>query len=441
MNKVQLFNSRFSTFLSTPSSKSDASRLPSQDYLIGLRGLLVIQSFLFVFFQTFLPAAVPDSQNTNGPLYQIVLRKSLGVLFWNDSLIFSSIILLSARTLALPYLANPNKNVCASSIFRRGIRLWIPTFIAFSLSVAAFSAGTPTYISDFLTATGNVSTSVPYRMRNFLVYFNSLYDLFWVTKWYASQAANRAFPSGTLWIVSLLFQQSYTVYMTMVTIPHTRASWRVKAFLVFIATAWWVESWAWYSVTGLLLADVVLNMNFQLRSRSGFMLRQTRIPIWPLYAVLISTGVLLQYLFIAWRPDMRNNELMGHTGLYNAEPLNGGVDLSQPQARDDNYLIILGCMLLVETFDWLQRILRTRVLVAMGKRSFSIFLMQPLMIYTAGIKLYMYLHAAGTNHELATFVCFVVCLPLTAVASEMFYRIVDVPSMAVAKEVWEWIKK
>jgi hypothetical protein len=371
MKKVQLSSSRFSAFLSTPSSSTDPSKIPSQDYLIGIRGLLVIQSFLFVFFQTFLPAAVPDSKNTSGPLYQVVLRKFLGVLFWNDSLIYSSIILLSARTLALPYLANPSKNVCASSIFRRGIRLWIPTFIAFSLSVAAFSASTLTYISDFLTATGNVSTIVPYRMRNFLVYFNSLYDLFWVNKWYSSQAANQAFPSGTLWIVSLLFQQSYTVYMTMITIPHTRASWRVKAFIVFIATAWWVQSWAWYSVTGLLIADVVLNMKFQFKSRSGFTIGRATIPVWPLYVVMIFTGVLLQYLFIAWRPDMRNNELAGHTGLYNASPLNEGVDLEQPQARDDNYLIILGCMLLIETFDWLQRVLRMNFLVAMGRRSFS----------------------------------------------------------------------
>lgn len=71
----------------------------------------------------------------------------------------------------------------------------------------------------------------------------------------------------------------------------------------------------------------------------------------------------------------------------------------------------------------------------------GIFLVQPLLIYTAGIKLYMHMHASGTNHELATFACFVVCLPLVALASEVFYRTVDLPSIAIAKEVWDWVRK
>lgn len=366
--KFQLSHTRFPTF---PSSYSDSSRLPSQDYLIGLRGVFVIQSFLFVFFQTFLPAAVADSKNTTGPLYQTILRKVLSVLFWNESLIYSFIILLSSRTICIPFLANANRSVCASSIFRRGLRLWIPTFIIFSLSAAAFSTTSTQYITDFLNITGNISTSAPMRMRNFLVYFNSLFDLFWLINAYGSQAANKAFPSGTLWIVSVLFQQSYTVYMTMVIVPYTRPSWRVKALCIFIATAWWVQSWAWYSVTGLLLADVVLNMNFQFKSRSGFSIGKIGVPMWPFYSVLILVGVLLQYLFIAWRPEYRDDELKGHTGLYNSGSLNEGLDLDQPQARDDNYLIVLGVLLLVETYDGLQKVLRNRVLVEMGKRSFS----------------------------------------------------------------------
>ena len=75
------------------------------------------------------------------------------------------------------------------------------------------------------------------RLRNFLLYFNSLFEIFWVNKRYASQAANDVFPSGTLWIVSVLFQQSYTVYITMIIVPNTRTSWRVKAMLAFIVAA------------------------------------------------------------------------------------------------------------------------------------------------------------------------------------------------------------
>lgn len=93
--------------------------------------------------------------------------------------------------------------------------------------------------------------------------------------------------------------------------------------------------------------------------------------MWPLYAFMVIAGVVLQFLFLSWRPEYRNEELKGHTGLYNAGPLNSGVDPDQPQARDDNYLIILGVMLLIETFDKPQRVLRNKVFVALGRRSFS----------------------------------------------------------------------
>ncbi|KAF2178608.1 hypothetical protein K469DRAFT_598866 [Zopfia rhizophila CBS 207.26] len=437
--RFQLSSTRFRPILSL--SLRSPSIIPSQDYLIGLRGLVVIQSFLFVFFQTFLPGAVADSKNSTGVLYQIILRKTLSVLFWNESLIYSFVIFLSARTICLPFLANPTRTACSSSVSRRALRLWLPTFIAFSLSTAVFSTTGTEYLSNFMEMTNNVSASTPMRMPSFLIYFNALFDIFWVTKSYASQAANLVFPSGTLWTVSVLFQQSYTVYMTMIIVPYTRDSWRVKALLIFIATAWWVQSWAWYSITGLLLADAVLNLNFQFKSRSGFRFGRFNSPSWPFYAMLILSGVLIQYLFIAWRPKYRNEELKGHTGLYNSGELNAGVDINEPQARDDNYLIVLGIMLLVETYDSLQRLLRHRILVAVGRRSFSIFLTQPLLIYTIGIKLYMYTYAMGWSHEAATFVCLIVCLPLVALAAEMFYRIFDVPSVSIAKETWAWVMK
>ncbi|PSN64864.1 hypothetical protein BS50DRAFT_526791 [Corynespora cassiicola Philippines] len=436
---MSLQDNRLSAFFSSKSY--DAGRIASHDYLLGLRGILVIQSFLFVFFQTFLPAAVADSKNTEGPLYQIVFRKLFSVLFWNESLIYSFIIFISARTVCLPFLKNTSRAVCSSSIFRRNVRLWIPTFAIFSLSAAAFSTTSTDYITEFLTVTGNISTTTPMRLRNFLVYFNSMFDIFWLTKWYGSQAANKAFPSGTLWIVSVLYQQSYTVYMTMIIVPYTRKSWRVKALLFFILTAWWVQSWAWYSITGLLIADAVCNMNFQFRSRCGFRVGKIGIPMWPLYAVLVFVGVLLQYLFIAWKPEKRDNELYGHTGLYTDGSLNEKVDVEQPQARVDNYLIILGVMLWVETYEGVQSLLKCKILVEMGKRSFSVFLVQPVLIYTAGIKMYMQMHATGANHEAATFACLVVCLPLVALASEIFYRAFDLPSIAIAKEVWEWVRK
>src|SRR5256885_7634369 len=53
--------------------------------------------------------------------------------------------------------------------------------------------------------------AVPYFIPNAFAYFNSVFVLFWTTHDYTTQAGSTAFPSQTLWIVSAIYQQSYTI--------------------------------------------------------------------------------------------------------------------------------------------------------------------------------------------------------------------------------------
>jgi hypothetical protein len=213
-----------------------ASTAPKQDYLLGYRGFLTIQALLWVFLQTFLPTTVKGSANTSGPTYQIVLRKSLSVLFWNESLIYSAFILLSGRTVCIPFFRNPSKTSVASAAFRRGLRLFIPALLAMAIVKILMDIDGVDYITEFAKTTGNESISAPYHMSSVLVYFNSVFDLFWTTYDFSKGAGSKAFPTGTLWILSVVYQQSYTAYMTMITIPYTRPAWRIQALVVFILT-------------------------------------------------------------------------------------------------------------------------------------------------------------------------------------------------------------
>jgi hypothetical protein len=274
---------------------------PEQSYLLGVRGFLVIQSFIWVFLQTFVPTTVKDSANPHGPLYQEILRKTLSVLFWNETMIYSATILLSARVICISFLTAPSQTVAASSIFRRGIRLWFPTVVSLAIIKAIFSSISTSYITEFKTATDNLSITTPYEIPNALAYFNSVFDVFWVTGKFNDQAANYAFPTQTLWIVSVIFEQSYTVYMTMLIIPYTRKEWRVLGGVLFILTAWWVQSWAWYTITGMLLADSVMNMDFKSLSKEGIPLgkwsywnrfKSLVLPSWVIYAIFCVAGLL-----------------------------------------------------------------------------------------------------------------------------------------------------
>ncbi|CAF9928121.1 hypothetical protein IMSHALPRED_007391 [Imshaugia aleurites] len=421
-----------------------SSHSPSeQGYLLGLRGFLVIQSFLWVFLQTLVPVAVKDSANVSGPTYEKMLRRTLSVLFWNKSLIYSSFIFLSARTICIPYLQNPGKTAVASAVFRRGLRLWFPTAVALAVAkILSATLGTA-YIDQYKQETGNVSFDVPYTLPNALAYFNSVFNLFWTNNRFFEQAGNTAFPTQTLWIVSVIYSQSYTVYLTMVIIPYTRNSWRVKAYIGFIISAWWVQSWAWYSITGLLLADAVTNMRYRESAKHGLKIwRSIRCPIWIPCILLMVAGLVMQFLWTDWRPRYENKELLAHTGLYYSGGLNTRFNANEPQARDDDYLLLLGFYLLLEWSDLLRKVFETPLLAYLGRRSLSWFFVQSLIIYTVGIKLYMNLSMQKSFSVRASrSICLVVCVATTVLGAEVFHRLVEYPSQVFARVFFDWIRE
>ena len=359
----------FTHLLHQPQSFSQAGE---QGYLLGLRGFFTLSSFIWVFLSTFAPVTVKDAQNREGPLWQKVIRDTFSVLFWNEPLIYSAFILISSRVVGIPFFRNSTKTVIASAIFRRGLRLWFP--VAVSLAVVKILSSTigTAYIDAFKNSTGNGSFDTPYTIPSALAYFNSVFNIFWTTSKFSEQAGNTAFPSQTLWIVNVIYTQSYTVYMTMVIIPYTRNAWRLYTYILFIITAWWVQSWAWFTITGLFLADLCMNMQFKERAQRGIKVwGNIRFPIWVPACALILAGLIMQYTWTDWRPQYENQELIAHTGLYYTGGLNTLPKAGEPQARDDCYLVLLGFLLILETTNWMQRLFQNPVLLYLGRRSLS----------------------------------------------------------------------
>ena len=436
-----------------------------QEYLLGLRGILVVQSFLWVFLQTFAPTSVKGAANVDGPDYQDVLRKTLSVIFWNEDLLYSFFIFLSARTLCIPFFAEPKKSVVASAVVRRGLRLWIPISVALALVTIAFSQAGLDYIDEFRADTGNISIRTPFFITNPVVYFNSVFNLFWTTGNFATQSGALAFPAQTLWIVNVVYSQSFTVFMVMVAVPYTRPTWRVQMAVAFILSAWWVQAWAWYTITGMLFADAVMHMDFRARASKGLPIWRTdwRLPVWMPAAMILLSGLVMQYLWTDLRPDMAANELLIHTPLYSNTMLNYKFDTAQPQARADNYLFIVGIFLLLDTYRPLQALLDNRVCLFLGARSLSkciywslsnifksmlfadrlptgYFLTQSLIIYTCGIKLFTQIQPA-TSTDGAIAASFFLCVVVTLATAELFHRLVDQPSQKLARGVFDWIRR
>lgn len=73
---------------------------------------------------------------------------------------------------------------------------------------------------------------------------------------------------------------------------------------------------------------------------------------------------------MAWKPELAEGELKIHADLYGGAGLNEHPDLRQPQARMDNYFVIVGVMGMLETSDFLQFIFSSAPLLYLGRRSF-----------------------------------------------------------------------
>jgi peptidoglycan/LPS O-acetylase OafA/YrhL len=68
------------------------------------------------------------------------------------------------------------------------------------------------------------------------------------------------------------------------------------------------------------------------------------------------------------------------------------------------------------------------------------FLIQGLIIYTVGIKLFLHLHSVGGSEIETTIACLVVCVLTVIATAEVFYRLVEIPSKRFAKAAFEWMR-
>lgn len=72
-------------------------------WIEGLKGLLAIESFFWLFFRTFLPACVYSGVIEDEPAWEAILRKVLSPLLWDGTLQWSFFLILSGRVVALRF--------------------------------------------------------------------------------------------------------------------------------------------------------------------------------------------------------------------------------------------------------------------------------------------------------------------------------------------------
>lgn len=130
--------------------------------------------------------------------------------------------------------------------------------------------------------------------------------------------------------------------------------------------------WGWYSVTGLYFADLVINPTLIADFKAGYKVREDwHIPYWTAAIASAAVGIALKYTFVVL-PQFSNSLLYLRPYLV----LSGGTSRSDyaemgPYPRLDDWLIIIGILIVVEIFNTPQWLLSFKPLVWLGERSFS----------------------------------------------------------------------
>jgi hypothetical protein len=354
------------------------SQLPDSSetrlHLYGLRGILALCGVTTVFVQTFIPALV--SSKAHGPAYQKVLRIIFSPVIWDEPLITSFFLVLSCHSIALRFLGSPTPASFSGSIIRRVIRMALVISLSCGLAFGIFGGVGTAHIDQFKQMLPNEQITAPQIPENGLVALNAIFNIFWVVRDFYSQAANTLWPTQTLWTLSLIFYQSWTVYFLMIILPYTRPSWHSGALALFALGSFWICSWGWYSAAALLLADYVKSPTLRIRLDEGLMIYKRlewKLPYSFVGGVMIVAGFAMRFTW-AVLPRYYNKELILRPSLHLSENNSvAGFAAGDPYARLDNFFVIFGILLLSETSALLRRCLSCKPLVFLGKRSLSAF--------------------------------------------------------------------
>lgn len=343
-------------------------------HLYGLRGILAICGVIAIFMQIFNPGLVwKDNSDGN---YQDVLRVIFMPLVWDGNLIASFFLALSCHSIALRFLNSSTSSSFSGSIIRRVFRIVLPVTLSSSIAYGVFGSVGPTFIAKFAEILPNKHIEPPQVPENALVALNAIFQIFWTVRDYYTLAANTFWPTQTLWNVSLIFNQSWTVYFLMVILPYTRPGWHTVALSLFALGSFWMCSWGWYSAAALLLADYTTNPILRLRLDKGLLVHkisESRVPYNLVSIAMIVIGFAFKFTWAAL-PQYYNKELLLHPYLLLSE--NTSVDDfadGDPYPRVDNFFVIFGVLLLSETSLLCKRCLSYRPLVVLGRRSLSKF--------------------------------------------------------------------
>lgn len=421
-------------------------------YIEGIRGIIGVQTLLWIFFRIFAPAIVvnrdldgvyPATFVTESPQWMDLLRKIVSPLFFDGGIQMTMFLILSGRVVLLTFIERREPLALAGPCFRRPLRLFFPIAITLALVMALTYTNGFKYASFMSDQLHNQAAQAPQKFGSALEYINSLTTLFLApTTEKDSRAVAFIPPSGISWYLEVAFQQVYVLTVYAWVLPYVTLKYKSIGMVSMIALTAWVGRWSWYTVTGLAIAEfavvykqVLMPANPKARRLSIAGLRKNSKVVFIAPIVFVFLGIFFKYLWADAFPKRAPYEIIAHASQNNAGLNYDTNPTAKAYPRYDDWFLCTGLLLLIELSPRAQRVLSWAPLVYLGRLSFSIALISGTIMLSLGSLVYYHLvsNVHITDPAAILAILFAIFVPMSIVSAHIFSFIVDDASLAFSR--------
>ncbi|CAF9907789.1 hypothetical protein IMSHALPRED_006494 [Imshaugia aleurites] len=345
----------------------------------------------------------------------------------------------------------------ASSTFRRGIRLYLPTVAASSFSFITFCLGWWQYRDvimswDQISSTELSEPTIARQRTLLLQILDWLQDLsMMINNWNWAQRYPRY--NVHLWTISSEYRASMVVFLTLPVYVMIRKPFRMIIFLLIIFYAYIFHRWeVALFLSGILLADMSQARQVRSEERSEASHqpiflgpRAPRPPIWRAILKHSILGLLLTLaLYTLSAPDFCLDYTPGYRLLSRLRP-------QRFESEFHLFYPSFGALLLVflvsyNSPDWFlnRYILNSSATQYFGRISFSLYVVHGPLLHIVGYRLFTLASSLAERDSLLAYsaglcIAYGIFFALVVWTADVFWRVVDVRSVRFARSLEQYV--
>jgi len=457
---------------SDPNAKA---KLHPTAYLDGIRGVAAFIVFIYHFLSDWFPAL--RYGYGSGPEYTNILQMPLIRIFYQGRGMVTIFFIVSGYALSYKALRQMRAaqysallDSLASSTFRRGMRLFIPT--TFTTFISCLVAHTGWYRQDPLGHNLIVG-----RLGG--TYYDQIKDWWRYTIGMSNPFRNvdiRSLfvqPYGShLWTIPVEYRGSFVVFLTLLCLAKVYSSTRITLLCGIVIYTMWMLHW---DISLFLMGTLLADLGFAFAAHNARSSDPNSQPDFldhvfslldsiprlsdskkNLFTSIATKLTFLLGIFFLCYPDEQADKSPGYMTLAASVP-----KVYYDSGMIDKYWLCIGSFLLVGSVacsPTLQKPFTTALAQYLARISFALYLVHPIFLHSIGMKmLYRVLEApegwTGQEGEKyqptewvygTTFVqAVILCTALSIWFADWVWRMVDVKAVNFARWISEclWVKE